>query len=158
MFHSSLLSTVALSSWKKAASWSSAQSGMVVSFPLAFFGFGTCRSFFINQARFFPHLVSSSGACPSLWRREFQNKNGANSKTTEYAANIQKADLEEALPGPLSYVLSSIPSLCAAALAIVMCASIPTASKPSSAAAASVVPLPANGSRILPPGTHICTT
>ena len=93
-----------------------------------------------------------------LWRREIQNKNGANSKTTEYAANIQKADLEEALPGPLSYVLSSIPSLCAAALAIVMCASIPTASKPSSAAAASVVPLPANGSRILPPGTHICTT
>ena len=93
-----------------------------------------------------------------LWRREFQNKSGANSKTTEYAANIQKADLEEALPGPLSYVLSSIPSRCAAALAIVMCASIPTASKPSSAAAASVVPLPAKGSRILPPGTHICTT
>ena len=102
----------------------------------------------------FPHRDWAA----ELWRREFQNKNGANSKTTEYAANIQKADLEEALPGPLSYVLSSIPSRCAAALAIVMCASIPTASKPSSAAAASVVPLPANGSRILPPGTHICTT
>ncbi len=111
----------------------------------------------IQECLFFLGYVTGSQQYP-MWRREIQNKNGANSKTTEYAANIQKADLEEALPGPLSYVLSSIPSLCAAALAIVMCASIPTASKPSSAAAASVVPLPANGSRILPPGTHICTT
>lgn len=82
--------------------------------------------------------------------REFQN-NGICSKYT-------KSGPGRSTPGPLSYVLSSIPSRCAAALAIVMCASIPTASKPSSAAAASVVPLPANGSRILPPGTHICTT
>lgn len=82
--------------------------------------------------------------------REFQN-NGICSKYT-------KSGPGRSAPGPLSYVLSSIPSRCAAALAIVMCASIPTASKPSSAAAASVVPLPANGSRILPPGTHICTT
>lgn len=82
--------------------------------------------------------------------REFQN-NGICSKYT-------KSGPGRSTPGPLSYVLSSIPSRCAAALAIVMCASIPTASKPSSAAAASVVPLPASGSRILPPGTHICTT
>ena len=41
-----------------------------------------------------------------LWRREFQNKNGANSKTTEYAANIQKADLEEALQA--RYLMCSV--------------------------------------------------
>lgn len=41
-----------------------------------------------------------------LWRREIQNKNGANSKTTEYAANIQKADLEEALQA--RYLMCSV--------------------------------------------------
>ena len=41
-----------------------------------------------------------------VWRREFQNKNGANSKTTEYAANIQKADLEEALQA--RYLMCSV--------------------------------------------------
>ena len=41
-----------------------------------------------------------------MWRREFQNKNGANSKTTEYAANIQKADLEEALQA--RYLMCSV--------------------------------------------------
>ena len=40
------------------------------------------------------------------WRREIQNKNGANSKTTEYAANIQKADLEEALQA--RYLMCSV--------------------------------------------------
>lgn len=41
-----------------------------------------------------------------VWRREIQNKNGANSKTTEYAANIQKADLEEALQA--RYLMCSV--------------------------------------------------
>ena len=41
-----------------------------------------------------------------MWRREFQNKNGANSKTTEYAENIQKADLEEALQA--RYLMCSV--------------------------------------------------
>ena len=52
----------------------------------------------------FPFFLQENAQ--KMWRREFQNKNGANSKTTEYAANIQKADLEEALQA--RYLMCSV--------------------------------------------------
>ena len=55
---------------------------------------------------FFYIVLSYRDENGKLWRREFQNKNGANSKTTEYAANIQKADLEEALQA--RYLMCSV--------------------------------------------------
>ena len=52
---------------------------------------------------------------------------------------------------------ASTPKRAAAASAISSCTSIPTALYPSRLAAANVLPAPANGSRIRPPGAVICT-